>query len=149
MDETTKPPVGPKNDAVTPVTREVHFSTAFVGPIPPPDILGQYESSYPGAADRIIRMAEQEAEHRRSVEQSLLRKEIERTRKDFDEARRGQVCALIITLAAILAGAYTAVKGHEIAGSIIGVGGIGSIVTTFLVGRSRGKSPADSRPRSE
>jgi hypothetical protein len=66
----------------------------------------------------------------------LVRSEAEQDVRDSNEARRGQICALIITLAAIGAGAYTALNGHEVAGSIIGVGGIGSIVTTFLAGRN-------------
>ena len=50
--------------------------------------------------------------------------------------RRGQICALTITLAALAIGGYTVAQGHEISGSIIGVGGIGGIVTAFLLGRS-------------
>jgi hypothetical protein len=44
---------------------------------------------------------------------------------------------LIITLTALGAGAYTALQDHELAGSILGVGGIGSIVTSFLAGRAK------------
>jgi hypothetical protein len=66
---------------------------------------------------------------------------MEQSKRDSDESRRGQICALVITLAAIGAGAYTAIAGHEIAGSIIGVGGIGSIVTTFLIGRVQQPEP--------
>jgi len=70
------------------------------------------------------------------MEQLIVQSEAGQGVRDSNEARRGQICALIITLAAIGAGAYTALQGHEVAGSIIGVGGIGSIVTTFLAGRN-------------
>jgi hypothetical protein len=96
-------------------------------------------------------MAEQEGEHRRAVEQRIVQAQVDDGQRDSSEAKRGQLCALAITLAAIGAGAYTALQGHEIAGSIIGVGGIGSIVTTFLLG-NRAKDdngePAPNPPKT-
>jgi uncharacterized membrane protein len=123
----------------------VRSRESFSGPLPPPELLGQYEKLCPGSSDRIIRLAEEEAIHRRSIEQSLVRTDMEQAERDSHESRRGQVCALVITLTAIGAGAYTAIAGHEFAGSIIGVGGIGSIVTTFLIGRSQ-QSPVPAPP---
>lgn len=128
-----------------PAAMAVHHQ-AFSGPLPPPELLGKYESLCPGSADRIIRLAEDEAEHRRSIEQAVVRSEMEQVIRDSREAQRGQYCALLITLAAIGAGAYTALAGHEIAGSIIGVGGIGSIVTSFLIGRHAAKSEDSQKP---
>jgi uncharacterized membrane protein len=113
----------------------------FEGPMPPPQLLAHYESICPGAADRMLRMAEHEAEHRRQMETKIVDAQIQHNNKQFSEARCGQICALSITLAALAAGVYTAVNGHEIAGSIIGVGGIGGIVTTFIFGRVARESP--------
>src|SRR5438270_11158238 len=87
----------------------IRSQASFSGPLPPPEILGQYEKLCPGSSDRIIRLAEEEAIHRRSIEQSLARTEMDQVRSDAEESRRGQFCALIITLAASGAGAYTAV----------------------------------------
>jgi uncharacterized membrane protein len=120
-------------------------SQSFSGPLPPPELLGRYDSLCPGSADRIITVAEKESEHRRSIEQALVRSDIEQEVRDSHEARRGQVCALIITLAAIVAGSFTALHGHEIAGSIIGVGGIGGIVTSFLIGQVRRRQNGENR----
>jgi uncharacterized membrane protein len=115
----------------------------FSGPMPHPDLLGRYEQICPGSADRIIRMAEQEAEHRRSAERTIIDAQIVDMNKQHTESRRGQICALVITLAALAAGVYTAMAGHEVAGSIIGVGGIGGIVTTFILGR---QTPSHQEP---
>ena len=120
-------------------------SQSFSGPLPPPELLGRYKSMCPGSADRIITLAEREAEHRRSIEHAVVAAEVQQGQRDSREAQRGQYCALAITLSAIAAGAYTALSGHEIAGSIIGVGGIGSIVTTFLIGRGA-KEPVPPPP---
>jgi uncharacterized membrane protein len=133
------------NGRLIAASKTVHFS----GPMPHPELLGQYEQLCPGSADRIIRMAEQEAEHRRSAEHKIIDAQIKDRSKQYSESRCGQLCALVITLAALGVGAYTAVLGHEIAGSIIGVGGIGGIVTTFILGqtsRAAGDPPKPEEP---
>lgn len=113
------------------------ITSQFSGPMPPPEFLARYEEICPGSADRMLAMAEKEADHRRSTETTIISAQISHRNKQFLEARCGQICALIITLAALGAGVYTAVQGHEIAGSVIGVGGIGGIVATFILGRAK------------
>lgn len=122
---------------------------SFSGPLPPPEILGKYETMCPGSADRIIAMAERESDHRRAIEQAIVRGELEQNERDSGEARCGQICALVITVVALGAGAYTAIHGHELAGSILGVGGIGSIVTAFLIGRARQQEAPPPPPKPE
>ena len=39
-------------------TRIVSVSRAFSGPLPPPDVLRQYDKSVPGSAERIMKIAE-------------------------------------------------------------------------------------------
>ncbi len=43
-------------------------SLTYSGPIPDPDSLARYNSIVPGSADRIIKMAENEASHRHKTE---------------------------------------------------------------------------------
>ena len=43
------------------------------GPLPAPQILLQYNQIIPGAADRIIVMAEQQASHRQKLEQIVVK----------------------------------------------------------------------------
>ncbi len=38
------------------------------GPIPPPSMMEQYERTLPGSADRILKMAENQSEHRQWIE---------------------------------------------------------------------------------
>src|SRR5690606_22269969 len=42
--------------------------SSFTGPLPPPEILKSYDSIVDGAASRIIKMAEIQADHRRALE---------------------------------------------------------------------------------
>ena len=39
-------------------TRIVSVSRAFSGPLPPPDVLRQYDKAVPGSAERIMKIAE-------------------------------------------------------------------------------------------
>lgn len=87
----------------------------------------------------MLAMAEREAEHRRKTEELIVQAQINHDNNNFSESRCGQLCALTITVVAILAGVATAIHGQEIAGSVIGVGGIGGIVTTFILGRNKSK----------
>ena len=42
----------------------VRVSEKFAGPIPPPPIMKRYEEILPGSANRILKMAENQSEHR-------------------------------------------------------------------------------------
>ena len=46
--------------------------TEVTGPIPPPQILQQYNNIVPGAAERIIRMAEKQSDHRMALENKVV-----------------------------------------------------------------------------
>jgi len=129
-------PIDPKSPAMM---RRI-MTSEFQGPLPPPAYLAKYNEIHPGLADRIVKLAEGEAEHRRKMETTVLAAQIADSRATDNEARCGQICALIITIASLIAGSYTAMHGHEIAGSILGVGGIGGIVTTFVLGRNHSTS---------
>ncbi len=118
----------------------------FSGPMPPPEYLARYEQICPGSADRMLAMAEKEAGHRRTTETTIVSAQINHHHKQFSEARLGQICALIITLAALGAGVYTASQGHEVTGSILGVGGIGGIVLTFILGRTKQETEEEPEP---
>ncbi|KPA09183.1 conserved hypothetical protein, membrane [Candidatus Magnetomorum sp. HK-1] len=101
----------------------------FSGPIPPPAILQEYNNINPGCADRIIKYAEDEAEHRRKVEILTLKTETL-------EIRLGQIFGFLIGITTILSGTYAAINGSQIAGSLIGTGGVIGLVTAFITGRS-------------
>ena len=58
-----------------PVSQEIR-GAFFGGPIPPPDILAGYDQVVPGAADRIITMAETQSRHRQEIEKSIINSDI-------------------------------------------------------------------------
>jgi uncharacterized membrane protein len=111
----------------------------FAGPLPPPEILAKYEQLMPGIAERLMALTETEASHRRLLENKSLDAQIEAFKKESSEIRLGQVLAFVIGTITIISGAYTSVNGAEIAGSLIGTGGVIGLVTAFIYGR-KGKN---------
>ena len=122
--------------------------SSFAGPLPPPELLRGYEEVSPGAAQRIIGMAETQSAHRREIEQRMSNAAVEEMRRQFSENRIGQLCAVSVSVAFLIAGVYVALAGHPWPGAVIGGvggGGIGlpAIVTAFL---RRGEPTNKSEP---
>jgi uncharacterized membrane protein len=67
----------------------VQATTHYQGPIPPPQLLKQYDEISPGFADRIIRMAESETAHRQQAENKALDADIKFASREYDERRIG------------------------------------------------------------
>lgn len=136
------PQLNPEESKATATFLQRRFQ--FVGPLPPPGILEEYEKICPGTAAKVIDAAHAEGLHRQNLESRALDANIEAMRRQYAEARLGQVFALIIALAFVLVGAYVAVHGQPWSGTILGGVGLGGIVTAFIVGRNRQETPPDS-----
>ena len=99
------------------------------GPIPHPHLLAQYDAVVPGAAERIIAMAERQQAHRHSLEASDLQGNI-------GYAKRGQWMAYTLTSASFVIGVYLATNGAQaLAGVLFGTVILG-LVASFLASKS-------------
>lgn len=105
------------------------IESGFSGPIPPPNIISEYENIVPGSADRIIRMAEMQSEHRQHMEEIIVKAESR-------DSLLGVWFAFGLGIGCLVACIVMVVMVPEaagvICGSILGVTGIGSIITAFL-----------------
>lgn len=114
--------------AIKEVSTNVSISS---GPLPTPDVLKEYDVALPGAAERIMIMAEKEQEHRHNFDNKCRE-------TDSRDSLLGIVFALILGLGTMVAGAFIALKipsaAGAISGTIMGISGIASIVATFLKG---------------
>jgi uncharacterized membrane protein len=135
------PPSPPSAEKVKATLFQQRFQ--FVGPLPPPGILEQYEKISPGAAARIMDAAHAESVHRQTLESTALNANIEAMRRQYAEARVGQAFALIIALAFVMVGGYVSTHGQPWSGTILGSIGLGGIVTAFIVGRGKNNPPAE------
>lgn len=105
-DEKPKPPEDPSSgpdsqEVLPPNSEEPAASTLTVeakfsqGPLPPAAELAKYNEVLPGAADRIITMAEGYARHQQKLEEFAMRRE-------GNDRRRSQNVAGIVVLAIFL-----------------------------------------------
>ncbi len=107
---------------------------AHSGPLPDPATLANYERLVPGTAERILRWAEQEAEHRRALEREAVAAQAAEGAGALEERRRGQWMGLSIAALTVSCGTYTAVSGLQWAGSILGTAGLVGLVAVFVYG---------------
>jgi uncharacterized membrane protein len=110
-----KPP-GNQNPSPNQQPRIVSQTQQWVGPLPPPGALDQFNQIIPNGAERIMRMVEQEQEHRIAHDQKAL---FAATR----DTQRGHWIGGTISIAAILGAAYTAVIGAHpvVSAALVGV----------------------------
>lgn len=101
-----------------PAAIEIQQVSRFSGPIPPPRILSEYDQVLPGLADRLVSLAEGEAEHRRALQ---------RRRARLAEAGLGS--AFVIAMTIIAGGIYLIHEGS----TTEGLGSILAALTTLLV----------------
>jgi uncharacterized membrane protein len=57
-----------KDNPIKQVATTLAQVTSFSGPIPHPELLAQYDQIIPKGADRILKMAERQSEHRQYLE---------------------------------------------------------------------------------
>lgn len=104
------------------------FSQEFSGPIPHPELFAKYEDVLPGSADRILKMAEIQSEHRQHLEKSVINSNIQ-------DSKRGQYFAFILALVLIIGGFYLIANDKDLSGFSLIIGSTGTLVGIFIYGR--------------
>lgn len=97
----------------------------FAGPLPLPEHLSEYERVTPGAAERIIRMAELQADHRRTTESKVVDSGIRL-------ASRGQMFAFVIGMTALLGGIGLMASDKSITGVATSLSALATLVGVFV-----------------
>lgn len=106
------------------------------GPIPTPEILREYNEILPGLADRIMRMAENQAAHRQGLEGKMTTHNASR-----ETGAHRSTTAILLT--AVLCGTGLIATGHSVEGLVALISVVGGVVGTSLtVKRNRGKELA-------
>lgn len=121
------------------------MQSEFSGPIPPPNMIKGYEAILPGAADRIITMAEKQSSHRQEMERKII----------FAESRDsllGILFAFFLGIGYIVAAIVIVVLVPEnpgaISSSVLGVAGMGTIIGTFIKS-TRTNNSEDKKERKD
>ena len=103
--------------------QHTEYASFYMGPLPPPETMMQYEQVIKGAANRIFVMAEDEAKHRRAAEMRLI-----------TIHTMGIVFAFLVTVIIMGLGAYVIIQGHGVAGTILCGTGVTGLIGTFVYG---------------
>lgn len=109
---------------------QIQIGEHFEGPLPPPDALRSYNEIVPGAADRIIGMAEKQMVHRQQMERRVI---FWNTARSFI----GQFFAFVLA-GGIAAGAiYILAQGQPIEGLGALLVDLAALVYVFIKGRQQ------------
>jgi uncharacterized membrane protein len=98
------------------------------GPLPNPEALERYNQIVPTAAERIIRMAETQHEHRLVIEKEVVDSNI-------DSQKLGTILGFIIVMTAILGGVFLAYSGKETSGLAAIVTALVGLAGVFVYGK--------------
>ena len=113
-------------------------SASWKGPLPPPEVLRSFEEIVPGAAGRILDMAERQSDHRIQMEKTAI----------VGDSRRsylGLAAAFILSSAIIGGGIYLIINDHDWAGvSLIGLDVVG-LAAVFLYGTKSRRAERDRK----
>ena len=115
---------------------QIVIAQQFSGPIPPPNVLAQYDDIVPGAAERILKMAENQAAARIRVEEKVVDNEIRATKNIVRSSYLGIFFAFasIIILAAL---AYFAMINDYPAVATGIIVAMASVAGVFILFRNR------------
>jgi uncharacterized membrane protein len=97
------------------------------GPLPPPAVLKHYDDVVPGAAERILTMAENQAQHRQELEARIIR-------TDTLKSLLGMMFGFVIALVGFGGGLYAAFAGQPFWGGAVSIGTLASVVIAFIYG---------------
>ena len=114
--KTKNRPATRQADSVTSQDKQTQMTVSatevWSGPIPPPEALQKYEELVPGAANRILEMAEGQTAHRLQIEKTVIR-------GDSWRSLLGLIFGFILSVTGLLGGIYIIDNGHDWAGGVL------------------------------
>lgn len=110
----------------------------FSGPLPHPRHLAQYDLVLPGAADRILSMAEQQQKHRMSLEKKVVEADIKRS-------AAGQIVAAGIAVLAFGCGTFLISQGQDVTGLVTMLGPLAALVSVFFYAENKRRTERESK----
>jgi len=104
-------------------TRAVSFS----GPLPPPEVLREYNAIMPGLADRIVTMAETQSRHRMALEKNAIESDVSR-------ANKGLWAGVAVAVLFAISGFILILTNHDTAGATVSTGTVATLAGVFVYG---------------
>lgn len=111
---------------------EMSRSITYSGAVPPPEMLREFDKIIPNGADRFMKMAEEQSEHRRKIEQKIVESNVK-------NEKLGLIFAFSISIIGLISAAILAYKGNNVGAGVFAIPALGGLVNSFL-NLSRGKT---------
>lgn len=144
-----------------PIPGMATISRRTSGPLPAAREFAGYDAVLPGAADRILRMAEMSLQHEIEMdkrhtdiadraEQHAAELDSKAEDNENDAVRRAQRIAGTILILILVITGYAVYLGQALAAIVIALAGLGTVlVALFGVGRKRAAEPDERDPAAE
>jgi uncharacterized membrane protein len=108
------------------------------GPLPHPKLFQEYDAVLPGAAERILSMAEKQASHRQNLELTVVK-------AGSRDSLIGLIFGFILGLFTVGGGIYCIIKGQSTGGTILSGAGLVTLVGVFVYGSRQQRSERQSK----
>ena len=112
------------------MTKITRVEASYIGPLPPPGMLVQYNDAVPGGAERILAMAERQSAHREEMETTVVNASVV-------SQTRGAWFGFIVSMTAILGGIYLITLGKD--GQVLAaiISSLGALTAVFVIGKRK------------
>lgn len=111
------------------------------GPLPDPVTFQHYNTVLPGAAERILAMAEENAKHAREMDKAVLSAQLQLEQGITVTQRIGQACGVLAASLVLGVAAYAIKCGYPTTAAVLGGTTIVGLVTVFVQGRKEEQTP--------
>jgi uncharacterized membrane protein len=122
------------------------MTTAFAGPIPPPEYLERYNQIVPGTAKILIDAFDRESRHRQELEKSAQNANIvtqqkqqvmiaERDRAIFRSDAIGQACGITLSVVCVAGAISLAINGHDWVAGVLAAIPTAAVIQAFFAKR--------------
>ena len=121
-------PIGPVSFERDRELRIQATASHYIGPLPPPEMLAEYDRVMPGLAQTIVRRFESQSEHR-------MRLESQTVKVDSWSQVGGTILGGAIGLSATLGGVWLAAHGRDLTGFGFFISAVAGLVSAFGIGK--------------
>jgi uncharacterized membrane protein len=111
-----------------PQVTSVMLAQYHSGPLPPTEMLAEYDNLIPNGAERIMAMAEKQSLHRQTLEATVISSQNR-------QGERGQIFAFILAVLLIVAGVLAVLQGAEKVACVIFGATIVGLCALFIAGK--------------
>ncbi len=119
-------------------------SRMYMSPLPAPADLERMERILPGAFERLLTMAEQDAKTTRENETKVVDSSIADRNVARKVSTRGQIFGLVVAVLGLLLSGIAIFLGHPVAATLLGFTPLATLVGVFVVGKNqKNEAPGD------